>query len=165
MRSDVSRSAVLHQHMPHETELGLLAFALVEQPGLRIRGGGVRLVQAPLPMKVHFRVATGTTLGRRGVLGPKTLQGSSGLNESAVHGEMLVRQQSGLFIIEVRLLSNPALSVMGSLVRSRLTGFLDLARFKTSQPKEDLSAMAHNLLWPSKVGAPQVGEVAALSPG
>jgi hypothetical protein len=47
-------------------------------------------------MKVHFGVATGTAIGRRGVLGPETLQGSPGLNEGAIHGEMLARQQSGL---------------------------------------------------------------------
>jgi hypothetical protein len=54
------------------------------------------LIPALLPMKVHFRVATGTASGRLGIFGPETLQGSPGLNEGAVHGEMLVRQQSGL---------------------------------------------------------------------
>jgi len=75
---------------------GLFAFALLEQPGLRVGGGGMGPVQAPLPMKVHLRVATGTTRRGRGVLGPEALQGSPGLNQGAVHGEMLVRQQSGL---------------------------------------------------------------------
>jgi hypothetical protein len=71
------------------------AFALAEKPRLRVSGGGVSLIQAPFPMKVNSRVATGAALGRRGVFGPETLQGSLCLDESAVHGEMLVRQQSG----------------------------------------------------------------------
>ena len=87
--------AVLHQHMPHEAELGFFAFALLEQPGLGVGGGGVRLVQPLLPMKVHFRVAAAAAFGGRGVLGAETLQGGPSLNQSAACGEMLVRQQSG----------------------------------------------------------------------
>ena len=94
--SDDQAVTVLHQHMPHEAELGFFAFALAEKPRLRVGGGGVGLVQAPFSMKIHFRVATAAALGRRGVLGAETLQGSPGLNEGAVHGEMVVRQQSGL---------------------------------------------------------------------
>jgi hypothetical protein len=52
------------------------------------------LVQALFPMKVQFWVATGATSGRRAVLGPETLQGSPGLNQGAVHSEMLVSRQS-----------------------------------------------------------------------
>src|SRR5450759_2098472 len=81
--------------MPHEAELGLFAFALAEKPRLRVGGGGVGLVQTPFTMKIHFRVATATARGRRDVFGAETLQGSPGLDEGAVHGEMLVRQQSG----------------------------------------------------------------------
>src|SRR5208337_5182105 len=46
-RRDNQTVAVLHQHMPHETELGLFAFALAEEPRLRVSGGGMGLVQAP----------------------------------------------------------------------------------------------------------------------
>jgi hypothetical protein len=73
--SDDQAVAVLHQHMPHETELGLLAFALAEKPRLRVGGGSVGLDQTPFIMKIHYRVATAAALGRRGVLGAKTLQG------------------------------------------------------------------------------------------
>src|SRR5208337_5079009 len=69
---------------------------LAEEPRLRVSGGGMGLVQAPFPMKVHFRVATGAAIGRRGVLGAETSHGSPGLDEGTIHGEMLVRQQSGL---------------------------------------------------------------------
>src|SRR5450759_4963873 len=43
--SDDQPVAVFHQHMPHEAELGLFAFALAEKPRLRVGGGGVGLVQ------------------------------------------------------------------------------------------------------------------------
>ena len=53
------------------------------------------LVQTPFAVKIHFRVATGAGFGRRGVLGAKILCEGPGLDEGAIHGEMLVRQQSG----------------------------------------------------------------------
>jgi len=43
---------------------------------------------------ILFRVVTTAARGRRGDLGAKTLQGGPGVNEDAVHGEILIRQQS-----------------------------------------------------------------------
>jgi hypothetical protein len=80
---------------PHKTEFCLYDCALAEKPGLRVRGGGMGLVQAAFPMKVHFRIGPEPPSGR-GVLGPETLKGNPGRDEGAVHRGMLVRQQSGL---------------------------------------------------------------------
>jgi len=91
--------AVLHQHMPHEAKLGLFAFALAEQPRLRVGSRGMGLVQSAFPMKIHFRVATAAGRGRRSILSAETLQGSPGLDQGTVHGEMLVRQQFGQGLI------------------------------------------------------------------
>jgi hypothetical protein len=50
--SDDRAVTVLHQDMQHEAKLGFFAFALAEKPRLRVGGGGMRLVQAPLAMKI-----------------------------------------------------------------------------------------------------------------
>jgi hypothetical protein len=61
---------------------------------MSIRGGGMSLLQTRFAMNVHFRVATGTGIGGKGV-GAETLQGSSGLNRGAVHGMILGHRASG----------------------------------------------------------------------
>ena len=49
--------AVLHQHMRHVAQLGGLPGRLLEQPGVRIGGRGVRLVAALLAVKVALAIA------------------------------------------------------------------------------------------------------------
>jgi hypothetical protein len=49
--------AVLGQRVADIGELGLLAFALAIEPGLRIGGRSVRVVAARLAVKVTFAVA------------------------------------------------------------------------------------------------------------
>ncbi len=49
--------AVLHQGMTHEAELGFHALALAIQPRLRIGGGGMGLVRAPLASEVDLGIA------------------------------------------------------------------------------------------------------------
>ena len=48
---------VLHQHMPQETQLGLLARRLLVQPRLRIGRRGVRGIGPPLATEVHAGIA------------------------------------------------------------------------------------------------------------
>ena len=48
---------VLHEDVSLIGELRLVPVTLAAQPGLGIRGGGVRGVRPPLPVKVHRRIA------------------------------------------------------------------------------------------------------------
>jgi hypothetical protein len=47
---------VLHQGVPHEGELGVLAGPFAIEPRIRIAGRGVRLVRAALLMKIYLPV-------------------------------------------------------------------------------------------------------------
>src|SRR6266508_520084 len=88
--------AIFHQSVAHKHQLGFLALALAQQAGLRIRGALVRRVGALLTVEVHRRVAR-IIIGRLGWL-PITrleaLEAGCRLDQSTVHGEMLIRQQS-----------------------------------------------------------------------
>jgi hypothetical protein len=61
---DQKAVAVLHQRMPHETELGLLARPLAVEPGLRIGGRGVRVVRSLLAVEIRLPVPAATSAGR-----------------------------------------------------------------------------------------------------
>ena len=47
---------MFHQHVPHVAELGGLTVALLKELRLRLVGGDMRLVRAPLAVEVHVRV-------------------------------------------------------------------------------------------------------------
>lgn len=72
---DQKAVAVLHQPMPEEAELRLLAFALLVEPCLRIGGRGMRIVRPLLAMEIRLGVAPAASSGRftRTVFGPLTL--------------------------------------------------------------------------------------------
>ena len=61
---DQKAVAVLHQRMPHEAELGLLARPLAVEPRLRIGGRGVRIVRSPLAAEIRLTVPP-ARIGRR----------------------------------------------------------------------------------------------------
>src|SRR3954469_9674691 len=54
---DEQAVAVLHQSMPHEAQLRLLALSLTVEPGIPIGGRGMRIVRPLLAMEVGFCVA------------------------------------------------------------------------------------------------------------
>jgi site-specific DNA recombinase len=86
---------ILHQRMPHEHQLGLLALALAKQARVWVGGALVRRVGALLTMEVHAGVARIVGRRRRGwlVLGTETLETGRSFNQRPVHREVLVRQQ------------------------------------------------------------------------
>ena len=86
--------SVLHQHMSHEGESGLSSRAFACQHRLRIRRGRVGVVDTPLSLKVHGGVPP--TILRwvtTAILRSKALHGSPGLEQRAIHREVVVRQQ------------------------------------------------------------------------
>src|SRR6266581_4115570 len=87
---------ILHQRMPHEHQLGLLAPALAEQARVWVGGALVCRVGALLTMEVHAGVARiiGRLISRRLVFGPEALETGRGFNQRAVDGEVLVRQET-----------------------------------------------------------------------
>src|SRR5712675_215466 len=87
--------AIVHLHVPGVTELGLFARTFAGQPCLGIGSRSVSGVGAPLTMKVHARVA--------GIIGwslmvvsfaLETLVSGPGLDQRAIDGKMLVREQA-----------------------------------------------------------------------
>ena len=80
--------AVLHDRMSRETEAGLLAPALLEQLGFRIRSALMRLVAALLTMEVHPRVTTAWRL--LFVFGPEALHARPAFNQGSVSAEVLI---------------------------------------------------------------------------
>ena len=62
--ADSQAVPALHARMPHETRLRVLAPRLGVTPGIRIDGGGVRVVIALLTMAVLLAIAAG--MGRPG---------------------------------------------------------------------------------------------------
>jgi len=85
--------AVLHLNMALVAKLRALASALAVQPRLRIRLGGMGVVTALLSMEIPLAVAPGTRTGTTPVLGPKALHRRPGLDQGAVHAEVLVGQE------------------------------------------------------------------------
>src|SRR6185436_12351479 len=90
---------VLHQPMPHEAELGLLALSLAVEPGFGIGGRSMRLVRPLLAVEVRFGVAA-AALGRRlamittwAVLRLDALHRRPGFDQSAVDREVVARQK------------------------------------------------------------------------
>src|SRR5260370_39783805 len=76
--------AVLHQCVAQITQLRLLAVALLVQPGVGIGGRFMRLVGALLAAKVRTVAVVGAVLGAEALLrGP-------GLDQRAIHGEVLI---------------------------------------------------------------------------
>src|SRR3954469_6184600 len=84
---------VLHQRMPYETELCLLAPPLAVEPRVGVGGRGVRVVAAFLAVKVLLTVAARIGRWAGAVLRPEALGAGPRLQQRAVHREMLVRQQ------------------------------------------------------------------------
>ena len=68
---DQQAVAVLHQSMPHEAQLRLLASSFAVEPGVPIGGRGMRLVRLLLAMEVGFCVAPAAyrRFGRFGLFG------------------------------------------------------------------------------------------------
>lgn len=86
--------AVFHEGVAREGESGLLAGALLRQPGLGIRGAFVGGVGTHFPVEIDARVAR--VIGRRCFLlrfGLEALQRGPGLDERPVHREVLVGQE------------------------------------------------------------------------
>ncbi len=75
--------------MQPAAELGFLAFAFAQQPGLAVRGAFVRRVAALFAVEVHAGVAGIAVGGRLGSgLGLETLEAGPRVDERAVHGEV-----------------------------------------------------------------------------
>ena len=91
--------AVLRHQMSHVTELGFLARALAEQPGIWIAGRGMRVVLALLAMEIAFSIAStaaGLALARRRIAALfwyKALHAGPGLDQRAIHREVLAGKQ------------------------------------------------------------------------
>ena len=81
--------AVLHEDVPHVAQAGLVARALLEQPGIGIGGAGMGAVAALLPFEVHLGVASGWRAAVV-VFAFETLVRGPGLNQRAVHAEVFV---------------------------------------------------------------------------
>ena len=97
--------AIVHLHMPGIRKLGLFARPFAGQARLRIGSRSVSGVAASLTMKVHARIAG--ILGR-GLLvvsfALETLVSGPGLDQGAVDGKMLVREQAlGFRLLEHRV--------------------------------------------------------------
>src|SRR6201997_2733779 len=88
---DQQAVAVLHQPMPDEAQLRLLAFTLAIEPGVRIGGRSMGVVRAFLAMEVRFGIAP-AALRRwlaRVALGLDALHRGPGLDERAIHREVI----------------------------------------------------------------------------
>ncbi len=85
--------AVLHQGMAKITQLRLLAVALLVQPRIGIGGRLMRLVPSLLSVKVRAIAIVGA------ILAAKALLRGPGLDQRAVHGEVLVgHEPPGLLV-------------------------------------------------------------------
>ena len=93
--ADHKARAVLHQGVPHEAELRLLASALAVEPRVRVGGRGMGRVGARLAPEVRLRIAPAR--GRRLIrtlLGPEALHRGPCLDQGAVNREVLGGQQA-----------------------------------------------------------------------
>src|SRR5271170_7177165 len=91
---DYQAVAILHQQMTQVAQLGLPPTGLLIEPCLRIGGRLMGRVAPPLAMKIDARIAgiVGRTWLR--VLARETLVPGPGLDQGAVDGEVLGREQA-----------------------------------------------------------------------
>ena len=85
--------AVLHQRVPDVAELRRLAASLAVEPRVRVSGAGVGRVRALLALEVPLAVAPRPRRLVTAVLAAEALQAGPGLEQRAVHREVLARQQ------------------------------------------------------------------------
>ena len=85
--------AVLHEGMAHEAQPALLAGALAIEPGIRIGGRGMGLVRARLLAEVAFAVAARSRRLARAVFRPEALHARPGLDQRAIDGNVVARQE------------------------------------------------------------------------
>lgn len=90
---DAQPAAVLHEHMPAVTELRRLALALAHESRLRVRRAFVGGVRALLALEVGHPAAVITVLGRRPVLASEALERGPRVDQGAIDGEMIRRQE------------------------------------------------------------------------
>src|SRR5216117_2149101 len=81
--------SVLHQDVAGVVELGFVRVAFAEQAGVGVRRGRVGRVAAPLAVKIHGRIARVVRRRGRRVFPLEALEAGPGLDQRAVHGEML----------------------------------------------------------------------------
>jgi hypothetical protein len=96
---DKQAVAVLHQAVPHEAELGLLALAFPVEPGVQVGRRCMRLIGALLAMEVCLCIAA-TATGRRStrttrlaILRLDALHRRPGFDQRAVDGEVVGGQE------------------------------------------------------------------------
>jgi hypothetical protein len=119
---------VLHQHVPDEAELRLLAGTFAVQPGIGIGGRGVAVVGAPLAVEVTFLIPSlsccraprflAVAAARRVVrvvLGPEALHRRPRLDQAAVDAEVLAREQAA----DLRLIQNLGQKLGGDVAREQ----------------------------------------------
>lgn len=94
-RVDHQAVAVLHQSVPDEAQLRLLAFALAVQPGVRIGGRSMGVVRALLAMEFRFGIAPAALRRRlaRAVLRLDALHRGPSLDQRAIDREVIARQK------------------------------------------------------------------------
>src|SRR5436309_661865 len=85
---------VFHQDMTDVAQLRGLSVPLAEQLGLRVRRRAVGRVASLLTPEVHLGVASATLWGLLSAPGAKALHRGTSLDQSPVHREVFVRQQS-----------------------------------------------------------------------
>jgi hypothetical protein len=92
--------------MPHEAELGFLAWSFAIEPRLRIGSRGVGIVRALLAVKIHLPVPSASVRGRfvRAILRFEALHRRPGFDQRAVDREMVGAQKP----LHARLLKNCA---------------------------------------------------------
>src|SRR5271154_1544809 len=90
-RIDDQAVAVLRHQMAHVAELGLLAGAFAEQPGVRVGGRRMGVILSFLAVEIALGVAPAVAPGRRrfavAILRHKTLHAGPGLNQRAIDRE------------------------------------------------------------------------------
>src|ERR1700749_243506 len=93
---DQQAVAVLHQPMPDEAQLRLLAFTLAIEPSIGIGGRTMGVVRALLAMKVGLRIAPTTALRRRlarALLWLDALHGGPRLDQRTIDREVIARSK------------------------------------------------------------------------
>ncbi len=89
---------VLDQHVAHVVELGFSPRSFAVQAGLRICRGRMRRIAPRFPVKVHGRIARVVRWRSiRRVFGAKAFEARPGLDQGAIGGEVLVRQQVAVY--------------------------------------------------------------------
>lgn len=102
--------AVLHEDVAHVAQAGLVALALLEQPGIGVRGAGVGVVAALLPFEVHLGVAPRRCAAVI-VLALEAFVRGPGLDQRAVHAEVFVAGKSAPLGAELDALKEGASEV------------------------------------------------------